>query len=61
MKRKEIVFMFLETRCHAKIVNTLSVENTPKNYIGEIDGFEIYKTYGSLFDQFGFEAIRRAK
>lgn len=58
---KEIIFLhpyIKNQRCHAKIVNELSVEPTFKNRIGEIDGYTIYKTHGVRFDQFGFEAIK---
>ena len=62
---KEIIFLYdlsynRHERCHAKIVETLSVEKNWKTYVGKIDGYEIYKTYESLFNQFGFEAIKEA-
>lgn len=57
----ELIFMYLDCRCHAQIVDEISVEKIPRNYIGSLDGYEIYKTYGSLFDQFGFEAIKERK
>ena len=56
---KEIIFSYNNQRCHAKIVETLSVEKNWKIYVGEINGYEIYRTCGVLFDQFGFEAIAK--
>lgn len=62
---KEIIFLhpyFENQRCHAKVVEKLSVEANARNYVGTIDGYEIYKTYGTLFrhdyDVFKFEAIK---
>ena len=57
--RKEILFSYHNERCHAIIVEELSIEASDRNYIGEVDGYEIYKTYGVHFDQFGFEAIAK--
>lgn len=57
----EIIFLYNNTRCHAQVVETLSIEKTCKTYVGEIDGYEIYRTCGILFNQFGFEAIKEVK
>jgi len=54
--RNEIIFSYNDTRCHATVVDQISVDE--RNYIGKINGYEIYKTYGIIFDQFGFEAIK---
>ena len=56
---KEIIFSYFNERCHAKVVPQLSVEKTWKTFVGEIDGYEIYKTCGVLLNQFGFEAIKK--
>lgn len=65
---KEITFLhpyFKNERCHAKIVDKLSIEPTWKDRIGEIDGYTIYKTYGNLYrsgyNSFDFEAIKEDK
>lgn len=63
MSRTELIFIYhCNHRCHAKIVKELSVENNSRTYVGNIDGYEIYKTFGSLFvpdyDNFNFEAIK---
>lgn len=64
---KEIIFLhpyINNERCHAKVVDKLSVD-PKRNYIGTIDGYEIYKTYGSLYrrdyDSFKFEAIKEER
>ena len=52
----EIIFSYLNTRCHA-----LAVENLIGNesYIGKIDGYEIYEIdKHGLFNQFGFVAVK---
>lgn len=56
---KEIIFLYNDNRCHAQIVDQISVEKTWKTFVGEIDGYEIYRTCGVLFNQFGFEAIKK--
>ena len=55
---KEIIFLYNNTRCHALIVDKLTVEANANTYVGEIDGYEIYRTCGVFFNQFGFEAIK---
>lgn len=55
---KEIIFSYENERCHAKIVKEISVEKNWKTYIGKIDNYEIYRTCGVFFNQFGFEAIK---
>lgn len=57
---KEIIFTYDNgERCHAKIVNEVSVEKNWNTFVGEINGYEIYRTCGVMFNQFGFEAIKR--
>lgn len=56
MERKEIIFSYNNTRCHAMIVEKLLGD---ERYIGEMDGFEIWQIKGGLFDQFGFVAIEK--
>ena len=55
----EIIFSYNNTRCHAlKVEGLLGGEK----YIGTMNGFEIYQIDGhSLFDQFGFVAIKEQK
>ena len=46
MSRTELIFIYHGNyRCHAKIVKELSVENNSRTYVGNIDGYEIYKTF----------------
>ena len=54
---KEILFLYHNHRCHARIVEERPEEATDKRYIGNIDGYNIY-SLGILFDQFGFIAIK---
>jgi hypothetical protein len=56
MERREIIFSYNNTRCHAMIVKELFGD---ERYIGEMDGFEIWQIKGGLFDQFGFVAIEK--
>lgn len=62
---KEIIFTYYNgERCHAAIVENLSVEPTIRNYVGDYrkdkQVYEVYRTNKSVrFDQFGFEAIRK--
>ena len=56
MERREIIFSYNNTRCHAMIVKELLGD---ERYIGEMDGFEIWQIKGGLFDQFGFVAIEK--
>ena len=55
----EIIFSYNNTRCHALKVAALLGGET---YIGTMDGWEIYQIdKHSLFDQFGFVAIKENK
>ena len=56
--KKEIIFSYNNERCHATVVDQISVEMDDRHFIGRLDGYEIYKTYGLYFNQFGFEAIK---
>lgn len=56
MKRKEIIFSYNSTRCHAMIVKELLGD---ERYIGEMDGYEIWQIKSTLFDQFGFVAVKK--
>ena len=55
----DILFTYMNERCHAQVVDELSIEPTARNFIGKLDGYEIYKTDSSIIlNQFGFEAIK---
>lgn len=56
--KTEIIFLYNNHRCHAEVVEKLSVEKTWKTFVGRVDGYEIYRTCGVHFNQFGFEAIK---
>lgn len=69
MKQTEIIFVhpyYQNTRCHAKVVDKLSVEDNRNNYIATYEVgkslYAVYKTYGTLFrkdyNNFDFEAIK---
>lgn len=69
---KEVVFVnHWGDRCHAKIVDKLSVEPSQKNFVGTYDmgkdgDYDVYKTYGLHYDanngdQFSYEAIKKEK
>lgn len=55
-ERREIIFTHNETRCHAMIVKELHGD---ERFIGEIDGYEVWQIKTTLFDQFGFVAIKK--
>lgn len=57
--KAEIIFLYNNHRCHAEVVEKLSVEKTWKTFVGRVDGYEIYRTCGVHFNQFGFEAIKK--
>ena len=57
--KTEIIFLYNNHRCHAEVVEKLSVEKTWKTFVGRVDGYEIYRTCGVHFNQFGFEAIKK--
>lgn len=58
-KMKEIIFLYNDKRCHAKIVNKLAGN---EKYICKMEvgknTYEIYQLPLLLFDQFGFVAIK---
>ena len=54
-ERREIIFLYNDTRCHAKVVK--SFEGGERK-VGSLDGYGIYQTGSVLFDQFGFVAVR---
>lgn len=56
MERRELIFSYNNTRCHALIVKELLED---ERYIGEMDGFEIWQVRGIFFDQFGFVAVKK--
>lgn len=55
--RNEILFFYLNSRRHARIVEKKPEYITDKRYIGKIDGYSIYST-STLIDQFSFIAVR---
>lgn len=68
MKRtelKEVLFIYFNQRCHAKIVDKLSVEPTSRNFIGRYQigksVYSVYNTHGIWFNQFGFEAVKEER
>ena len=54
----EIIFSYNNTRCHAAKVESLI---GGERFIGKMDGFEIYRLPGILFDQFGFVAVKEER
>lgn len=44
--KTEIIFLYNNHRCHAEVVEKLSVEKTWKTFVGRVDGYEIYRTCG---------------
>ena len=52
--KKEVIFSYNNTRCHAKVVDNLL---GGEKYIGSMDGFDVYQIDSIFFDQFGFVAI----
>lgn len=57
---KEIIFLYLQERCHARIVDHLE-EGERYIYIGNYDGYQIHEIKRATFDQFGFVAVRKEK
>ena len=56
--KKEIIFFYNNTRCHALKVQALI---GGERYIGELDGWEIWQIENhGWFDQFGFVAVEKA-
>lgn len=51
----ELIFSYNNARCHATIVESL-VGN--ERFIGRMNGYEVYRLPGIMFDQFGFVAIK---
>ena len=55
--KKEIMFTYFNgKRCHAEVVS-----EAPANarWIGNIEEYEVYKTSGSIFNQFSFVAVKK--
>lgn len=56
--RNEILFTYANARRHAQVVDVLPETIKDKNFIGMIDGYEIYSTK-LLIDSFSFVAIKK--
>ena len=54
----EVVFMYNDTRCHAKITDELWI-GAKYRYIGQLDGYRIFQSAEcAIFDQRGFVAVK---
>lgn len=55
--KKEIVFTYSNRqRCHASIVLEAPAH---ARWVGNIGQYEVYSTYGIIFNQFGFVAVKK--
>ena len=59
VSKTEVIFMYLDQRCHAQIVTVLPPDII--DFIGECSGYYLYQiaTSSVWFDQFGFVAIKK--
>lgn len=54
----DIVFSYMNQRCHAEVVDKLSDDINPKRKIGIIDDYQIYSTFEHNYTAYGFVAIK---
>jgi len=56
---EEIIFSYNKHRCHALKVDKLVEDGHYPFLVGEIDGYEIYRRGGIMFNDHQFEAVKK--